>query len=95
MQITDQELDRLAELSRLQLPAERRETMKRDLASILSYVERLPALEPLASGVAPRAVATLREDVPAQEVGVRDAILEEAPDAIAAHVRVPAVFDRT
>ncbi|MCB0636670.1 MAG: Asp-tRNA(Asn)/Glu-tRNA(Gln) amidotransferase subunit GatC [Lewinella sp.] len=95
MEIDDSLISRLAQLARLQLSPEERQTIRHDLNNILRMVEKLQDLdlqdvEPLAylhaSG------RPLRPDEVQGQVE-REAALRHAPDHDGAHFKVPKVID--
>ena len=91
MNITDELIDYLAELSRLQVPDDQREGMKKDLASILGYMDLLRRLD--TTGVEPMShVYPVRNVFREDEVtsgNQRDILLQNAPDAKDGYLRVP------
>lgn len=76
------DVERIAELARLELTAEEIELFTRQLGDILGYVEQIQALDttgvPATSHVVNRPIE--RPDVPAETLPRRDA-LANAPDA--------------
>ena len=81
--LSDRDVLRIAELSRLALTTEERDRLGRELAAILTYVEQIGAID--TSGIEPTSHVqldrpTLRPDVPAPSLS-RDAALRNAPDA--------------
>jgi aspartyl-tRNA(Asn)/glutamyl-tRNA(Gln) amidotransferase subunit C len=101
MKITREDVLRVAELAHLELSENEIETYQRQLDSILTYVEKLNALdtsgvEPMAH-VAPPGVQSagtpLREDI-VQPCPIIGEVLAGAPEATSAHFRVPKVIDR-
>ena len=94
--LSDRDVLRIAELSRLALSAEERARLGRELAAILTYVEQIGAID--TSGIEPTSQVqldrpTLRPDEPAPSLG-RDAALRNAPDALRGSglFRVPKVI---
>lgn len=94
--LSDRDVLRIAELSRLSLSAEERERLGRELAAILTYVEQIGAID--TTGIEPTSHVqldqpTLRADEPRPSLG-RDAALRNAPDAVrgAGLFRVPKVI---
>jgi aspartyl-tRNA(Asn)/glutamyl-tRNA(Gln) amidotransferase subunit C len=68
--------------------------LRRDLAAVLAYMERLSAVD--VSGVTPMthgdvSAMRLREDEP-KEARVREAALAQAPESRAGHFAVPRVI---
>ena len=101
MKITREDVLRVAELAQLELSENEVETYLRQLDSILTYVEKLNALdtsnvEPMAQVLPPGAqgVGTpLRDDVE-QPCPIISDVLAGAPGATSSHFRVPKVIDR-
>ena len=94
--LSDRDVLRIAELSRLALSAEERARLGRELAAILTYVEQIATIE--TSGIEPTSHLqldrpALRPDEPQPSLS-RDAALRNAPDAIrgAGLFRVPKVI---
>ena len=94
MEITDQLMRRLEELAGLKLSPEEREALRRDLARILSYFQKLgeldtegvPPYEPL-----PGVRNVFREDEPEESLSQGKA-LENAPRRDDGYFAVPRVF---
>ena len=68
--LSDQEVEHIAKLARIELKAEEKEKMKKDLSSILGYIEKLNAVD--TSGVEPLyqvtgLVNSIRSDEPRNE----------------------------
>ena len=94
--VSDRDVLRIAELSRLALSADERARLGRELAAILTYVEQIGAID--TSGIEPTSHVqldrpTLRPDEPAPSLD-RDAALRNAPDAVrrSGLFRVPKVI---
>jgi aspartyl-tRNA(Asn)/glutamyl-tRNA(Gln) amidotransferase subunit C len=88
--LSDHDVLRIAELSRLALSADERARLGRELAAILTYVEQIGAID--TSGIEPTSHVqldrpTLRADEPAPSLS-RAAALRNAPDAL----RGPGLF---
>jgi aspartyl-tRNA(Asn)/glutamyl-tRNA(Gln) amidotransferase subunit C len=104
MKITDKDVLYVADLANLELTAQERERMVRDLNSILGYIDRLNELKtadvpPMAqtftraaAGSAEAAVA-FREDEPRPSLP-HDSALSNAPDSDGAFFKVPKVIER-
>ena len=95
MTITDELIDYLAALSRLQVPEGERAQMKTDLGSILGYMDLLGQLD--TQGVEPMSHVfpirnVLRDDVVTNGPD-RDALLQNAPTAKDGCYRVPKTVD--
>ena len=101
MKITREDVLRVAELAHLELSESEVDAYRRHLDSILTYVEKLNALdtstvEPMAQVAPPGAQAAgtpLREDIE-QPCLIIGEVLAEAPEGTAEYFRVPKVIDR-
>jgi len=104
MKVTSKDVQYVADLAHLDLTAEERTRMERDLNSILDYIDRLNELD--TSNVSPMAqVAQLapiggaensghwREDRPRPSLPRQEA-LRNAPQATGEFFRVPKVIER-
>jgi aspartyl-tRNA(Asn)/glutamyl-tRNA(Gln) amidotransferase subunit C len=80
--LSRQEVQRIADLARLELSAEELDLFTRQLGDILTYVEQIRALD--TTGVAPTSQVLNRpvdrDDVPADTLS-REDLLRNAPDA--------------
>ena len=99
MSLTLPDIDRLAQLARLDLSASEREHMLTDLNALFTVVEQMRAVN--TAGVTPLAhplsavqdmPLRLREDV-VKEGNIRDAALRNAPDAQDGLFLVPRVVE--
>jgi aspartyl-tRNA(Asn)/glutamyl-tRNA(Gln) amidotransferase subunit C len=93
--ITTQEVDHVARLARLALSDEEKERMRRELDGILSYIDKLRALD--TEGVPPTSHAVpltnvMREDEPAPSLP-QDEMLANAPDRSGEFFRVPRIIE--
>ncbi len=107
MKITREDVLRVAELAYLDLSETEVETYRRQLDSILTYVEKLnelntDAVEPMAHLKPPAALAgaqslpsgtPLRDDLETP-CGIAAQVLPGAPEANSAYFRVPKVIER-
>jgi aspartyl-tRNA(Asn)/glutamyl-tRNA(Gln) amidotransferase subunit C len=101
MKITREDVLKVAALAYLELSEEEVETFRRQLDSILTYVEQLNSIdtaniEPMAQalfGLGIEQGTPLREDVVAP-CHVKDAALAAAPDPAPPYFRVPKVIER-
>ena len=96
MQITDALIDKLAGLSKLEIPEEEREAIKTDFERMLSFVDKLQEVD--TTGVEPLIHVTeevnhLREDVPRDRLTTEET-LKNAPDHDGQHFRVPKVVKK-
>ena len=93
--ITTQEVDHVTRLARLALSDEEKERMRRELDGILSYIDKLRALD--TEGVPPTSHAVpltnvMREDEPAPSLP-QDEMLANAPDRSGEFFRVPRIIE--
>ena len=96
MNITDELLDKISHLAKLQLEGKEREQIKADFARILEFVEQLQEVD--TDGVEPLIHITqewnhLREDNPQAPLD-RDAALDNAPDHDGQFYKVPKVVKK-
>ncbi len=99
MKIDENQVRYVADLANLKLTEEEIRRLSRDLNDILTHMDKLNELD--TSGVEPMAqvlydageTATLREDLPGETLGVRQA-LANAPLAGAGCFKVPKVIER-
>lgn len=96
MKITDELLDKIANLAKLEIPEEEREALRHDFQKMLDFVDKLQEVD--TQGVAPLIHMTdevnrLREDLPQGELD-RQEVLRNAPDADATYFRVPKILDK-
>jgi aspartyl-tRNA(Asn)/glutamyl-tRNA(Gln) amidotransferase subunit C len=98
MQITEADIDKLAQLAHLEITEEERSSLTPQIASILAYVEQLNELdtsrvEPAIGGLTPEGERsnTSRDDTTRASIGQRSA-LDQAPDPAHGHFRVPKVI---
>lgn len=97
MNISDQDVNYVAELANLDLTVEERQRMVRDLNSILGYIDRLKELDttevpPMAQTVLP-AAEVMRQDMPQPSLP-HDAALQNAPDSDGDFFKVPKVIEK-
>ncbi len=81
MEVTDEIVDHIAHLSRLEFEGKERENIKKHLTNVLQFVDQLNAVD--TEGVEPLifmtdAINRLREDVPNQSISQEEA-LRNAP----------------
>lgn len=93
--ITMQEVEHVARLARLELSGAEKERMRRELDGILSYIDKLRALD--TTGVEPTSHAVpltnvLRDDVEKPSLP-RDEMLANAPDRNRELFRVPRIIE--
>lgn len=90
------DIDKIAELARLNLKPEEKAKLAGELSAILQYVKKLEALD--TKSVEPTSHVlnienVFREDEP-KPSGVRDAVLDHAPLREGKFFKVPKVVDR-
>ena len=95
MKISLQEVEHVAHLARLELSGAEKERMRRELDGILSYIDKLRALD--TTGVEPTSHAVpltnvLRDDVEKPSLP-RDEMLANAPDRHGELFRVPRIIE--
>lgn len=95
MAITRSELERIAELARLEVPEADAERLTRELGEVLAFVETLRALD--LAGCEPLAFAPpgapLREDAPDGRTLGRASVLDAAPEHEDGFFLVPPVVE--
>lgn len=98
MPITRADVEKIAELARLELTAEETESFSEQLSSIIGYIDKLNEVD--TTGVEPMSHSTMgtdaaeyawRDDQVQPSLGSRLAI-ENAPDKEAGYFRVPKVI---
>lgn len=97
MALSKEDIDRLAELSRLELTPQEAKNAQAELERVLGYVSRLSNID--TKGVAETEESdippALREDVSLPtDAAVRELILSDFPDRSGDALRVPAVFEK-
>ena len=95
MTLTIEQVETIANLARLELSAEEKERMSRQLSDILEYVNRLQELDtggipPTSSVLPPRSVLRPDEARPGLE---REVLLRNAAETEAGQFRVPPVLE--
>ena len=83
---------RIAKLAKLDIPEEELPRMERELASIVSMVEKLPELASKESLLDPENTMALRPDVVPPSFP-RDEMLKNVPDTAAGCLMVPKVVE--
>jgi len=97
MSLTQEEVDKIAELARLELAEEERSSFREQLSSILEYVGKLSkvdteGVEPMSHSVPVKNI--LREDEPvACDDDVRSGVIEAFPESEDDMLKVKAVFE--
>jgi aspartyl-tRNA(Asn)/glutamyl-tRNA(Gln) amidotransferase subunit C len=98
MQISESDIEKIAQLAHLEITDEERRTFAPQIAEIVTYVEQLneietAAAEPALGGPTPEGERT--ESSRADEVGAslgQKTALDQAPDPASGHFRVPKVL---
>lgn len=96
MKITDETVDHIAHLARLEFKGEAKQEIKADLENIISFMEVLQEVD--TEGVEPLIfmndeINKLREDVPVITINQKDALLN-APKKDSDYFRIPKVLDK-
>ncbi len=98
MPITEADIEKIAQLAHLEITREELRVFAPQIADIITYVEQLNEVdttnvEPMLGGLTPEGELTdsARDDIVEPSLGQKIA-LEEAPDAVAGHFRVPKVL---
>ena len=95
MKITQQEVEHVAKLARLDLSAQEKETLTQQLSNILTYVEKLNELD--TKGVEPTSHVldiknVMRDDIMVPGLA-QDRALANAPEKAAGHYKVPLIIE--
>lgn len=95
MQISKQEVERVAKLARLEIAEGEKDAFSKQLSSILTYIEELKSWD--TTGVEPTATVleqtnVLREDRAQPSLPVEQALLN-APDSDGEYFRVPRIIE--
>jgi aspartyl-tRNA(Asn)/glutamyl-tRNA(Gln) amidotransferase subunit C len=96
MKITDEIVDHIAHLARLQFEGDKKIAIKQDMENIISFMDRLSEVstedvEPLI--FMSEEVNVLREDIPSITVSQAEA-LKNAPKKDSDYFRIPKVLDK-
>ena len=97
MQITDEIIDQIADLSKLKFEGEEKEAIKGDLTRIVEFMDKLSEVD--TKGVEPLIYMVeeendMREDVISNEISKEQA-LKNAPSKNSDYFKVPRVLDKT
>ena len=93
--ITRDDVERLAELSRLELTGEEKEALTKDLTSILSYVSELNSVDATIEGGREATHNTMREDSNPHEPGIHtDDLLSAAPKVENGYLSVKQILSK-
>lgn len=96
MKITDELLDKMADLAKLELSGAEREAMKKDFQKMLDLVDKLQEVD--TTGIDPLIHITqeknrLRKDEPVLKLD-REEVLKNAPNQDGTYFRVPKVVKK-
>ena len=96
MDISDELIDKLADLAKLDFQGEEKENIKKDMSKILSFIEKLDEID--TTGVEPLIFMSdsenvLREDEVHQEITHEEALMN-APKKDSDYFRVPKFLDK-
>ena len=96
MKITDEKIDQLAHLARLEFDSESKKSIKTDLENILDFCEKLNEVD--TEGVEPLIYMTdttnnVREDI-VDQAYTKEQILSNAPKKDSDYFRVPKVIEQ-
>ena len=94
--VDDTTVDKIAELARLEFNSEDKESIKKDLSKILTYIDKLNEID--TDGVEPLIHISdeynvLREDVTEETTSQAEA-LKNAPDKNSDYIKIPKVLDK-
>ena len=95
MKISKQEVERVAQLARLEITESEKDAFTRQLSTILTYIEELKSWD--TAGVEPTATVldqtnVLREDRARPSLAVEQAVMN-APDSDGGYFRVPSILE--
>jgi aspartyl-tRNA(Asn)/glutamyl-tRNA(Gln) amidotransferase subunit C len=95
MKITQQEVEHVARLARLEMSEQEKELLTDQLSNILTYVEKLNELD--TTGVEPTAHVldiknVMRDDIVVESLS-RERALANAPEKAAGHYKVPKIIE--
>src|SRR6476646_6317694 len=95
MQISKQEVERVAKLARLEISEGEKDAFSKQLSSILTYIEELKSWD--TTGIEPTATVlertnVLREDWAQPSLPVEQAVMN-APDSDGQYFRVPRILE--
>jgi aspartyl-tRNA(Asn)/glutamyl-tRNA(Gln) amidotransferase subunit C len=96
MEITNDLIDHIAHLSRLQFEGEKKDAIRNDLGRIINFMEKLQEVD--TENVEPLIFMTdeinrLREDVPVVTINQKEA-LKNAPRKDSDYIRIPKVLNK-
>lgn len=87
------DIKHIAKLARLKMDEQQEEKFARQMADIISMVEKLPEIEGIATGLDPEHPMKLREDIAVKSEASREDILANAPQVEAGCVVVPRIVE--
>jgi aspartyl-tRNA(Asn)/glutamyl-tRNA(Gln) amidotransferase subunit C len=96
MEITNDLIDHIAHLSRLQFEGDKKDAIRNDLGRIINFMEKLQEVD--TENVEPLIFMTdeinrLREDVPVVTINQKEA-LKNAPRKDSDYIRIPKVLNK-
>lgn len=96
MKITEETVDHIAHLARLEFEGERKAAIQEDLERIITFMDKLQEVD--TENVEPlifmsSEINRLREDIPARTV-TQDQALKNAPQRDSDYFRIPKVLDK-
>ncbi len=95
--ITDESIEHLAKLSRIELNADDHKVLYKDLSRILDFIDQLEQVDTegvaTCDSVLKRHSLLLREDV-VHEILPRDQFLKNAPDHMGGMIKVPPIINK-
>lgn len=98
MAITTEDVAKIAQLAHLEITPEELQMFTPQMAQIVAYIEQLNELDtaavaPALGGLTPEGARTVsvRDDAPQASLG-QELALDQAPEPVAGHFRVPKVL---
>ncbi len=88
-------IEKLATLSRISVSSEEKEVLKKDIDSVLSYIEKIQDISAEMSLKVPEHLNIMREDTEPHEVGVHTKdLLHEAPSVKDGYLEVKKIINQ-
>lgn len=96
MKISEETIDHIAHLARLEFEGDKKQTIREDMEKIISFIDKLQEID--TENVAPLIFMTdetdkLREDIPIDSLSQKE-ILKNAPKKDSDYFRIPKVLDK-
>ena len=88
MKVTDALLDKLAKLSQLDIPPEKRSQLKKDLQEIMLWMEKLQEVNPSSPEELEQSSSAMRSDEPGETLS-REEATQNSKHADGKFIRVP------